>query len=677
MIYTKDQRWIRPLLVLGLFLPIAVCLVFVLGATSTADTPNVNPPVTISDAGETVTMENGVLSLTIRKNDGNLLSLLYKGNNLLRGGQAYWNVYGSTPTSGVPMKTQSKGQPSVFTVTQDPTKNGGDMGEIELLFPYKGADAVSVSTSDGSGKSLPPTEPLDIAIRYTLKRGDSGFYGWTSVSHKPGYPAFDLEACGVCFKLDPQTFDHLTIDSRRNKQMINGYDWMHGTPLNLKEARRMTTGIHQGEVEHKYDYSMLYSETPAYGWSSSTKGLGIWIVNPSIEYISNGPTRVEYTGHIDLKDTPNASPTLLFGWHGFHFGGVAISIGQDENWKKVVGPLYVYCNSDPDPDVMWHDALARADVEKKAWPYDWARMDGYANANDRGTVTGMLTVKDLQQPSATAANAWVGLAAAPYTAIDQQNKPFKVGWETDGKNYEYWVKADDKGAFAIHARPGTYQLYAFTNGILGDYCKSDVTVEAGKPVDLGNLTWVPVRYGKQIWDIGIPNRSAEEFRHGDHYWTWGLYNLYPQEFPNDVNFVIGKSDYSKDWNYAQPPRLGSDGKYTGTTWKITFGMDQIPAGKATLRLGICGTRGSIIDVGVNGHLVGSTGLLPSSGVMHRDGIRGVEYYSDIPFDTSVLTTGTNVMTLTTHARSWTDGVLYDYLRLEIGDGPPANTPNEH
>jgi rhamnogalacturonan endolyase len=640
-----------------------------------ADAPPADPPVTIADAGETVVMENGLLSLTVRKSDGNLLSLVYKGNNLLQGGEAYWNVYGSTPTSGVPVKTQTKGQPTVFTVTQDPTKNGGGIGEFELLFPYKstsGSDETPADTNAG-GKPASPPVPLDIAIRYTLKRGDSGFYGWTSVAHKAGDPAFDLEACTVCFKLDPKTFDHLTIDSRRNKQMINGYDWMHGTPLNLKEARRMTTGIHQGEVEHKYDYNMLFSETPAYGWSSSTKDVGLWIINPSTEYISNGPTRVDYGGHIDLKDSPNANPTLLLIWHSFHYGGTAISVSQNEDWKKVIGPFYVYCDSGATPDAMWHDALSRAEVEKKAWPYDWAKMDGYANAADRGAVTGSLTVKDPQQPSATAANAWVGLAAPPYMATDQQNKPFNVAWETDGKNYEYWVKADDKGAFTIHARPGTYELYAFNNGIFGDYSKADVNVTAGKTLDLGNLTWVPVRYGKQIWDIGIPNRSAEEFRHGDHYWTWGLYNLYPQEFPNDVNYVIGKSDYAKDWNYVQPPKQTADGKYEGTTWKITFDMPTIPPGKATLRLGICGTRNTTIDVGVNGHPVGSTGLLPSSGVMHRDGIRAVEYYSDIPFDTSLLTTGTNVITLTTHARAWTDGVLYDYLRLEIGDGPPPTT----
>jgi rhamnogalacturonan endolyase len=431
----------------------------------------------------------------------------------------------------------------------------------------------------------------------------------------------------------------------------------------------MTTGIHKGEVEHKYDYSTIISQTPAFGWSSSTKDVGVWIINPSTEYYNNGVTRVDYVGHIDLKDSPNANPTLLLNWHSFHFGGAVLSIGQDEQWNKIIGPFLIYCNSAATPDDMWKDALTRATTERQAWPYDWAKAPGYANAADRGAVHGTLVVHDPQQTDASARQAWVGLAAAPYTAIDQSNKPVQIAWETDGKNYEYWAQADSSGQFTIkNARPGKYVLYAFNNGILGDFSKADVTVEAGKTNDLGTLAWTPVRYGRQLWDIGIPNRSAEEFRHGDHYWVWGNYNLYPKEFPHDVNFIIGKSDYSKDWNYAQPPVQDASGKWHGPTWKITFYMPKAGSGKATLRLALCGTRDTKIDVTLNGKPIGTTGLVPSSGVMHRDGIRSVEIYCDIPFDGSDLVAGQNVIGLTTaNVRTWTQGVLYDYLRLELND----------
>jgi rhamnogalacturonan endolyase len=522
---------------------------------------------------------------------------------------------------------------------------------------------------------LATPEPLDIAIRYTLRRGDSGVYGWTSVTHKPGYPAFDIEASTVCLKLDPQVFDHLTVDRLRDRQMISGYDWMHGELLNLKEARRMTTGIHKGEVEHKYDYSAMFSQTPAYGWSSTKKNVGVWIINPSMEYINNGPMRIDLTGHIDLKDSPNANPTLLFIWHSFHYGGTVLPISQDESWNKVIGPFLIYCNNGSTPDDMWKDAVGRAAIEKGAWPYAWANMPGYASAAERGAIAGSLSVADPQQPNATAAHAWVGLAAAPYTAIDQQDKPLAITWETDGKHYEYWTQADAAGNFTVkNARPGTYVLYAFNNGILGEFSRADVTVEAGKTRNLGTLNWTPVRYGRQLWDIGIPNRSAEEFLHGDHPWIWGNYNLYRQDFPNDVNFVIGKSNYATDWNYAQPPVQDQSGHWYGPTWKIIFVLPKAGTGKATLRLALCGTRDTTINVAVNGKAVGTTGLLPSSGVMHRDGVRATEIYSDIPFAGRDLVAGQNVIALTTaNVRTWTQGALYDYVRLELDDSASSDS----
>jgi rhamnogalacturonan endolyase len=316
---------------------------------------------------------------------------------------------------------------------------------------------------------------------------------------------------------------------------------------------------------------------------------------------------------------------------------------------------------------MWQDSLARAVQEQKAWPYAWAEAAGYEPAQERGSASGRLVLTDPQAPKANAAGAWVGLAAPPYSADVKQGESTTIDWQTDGKHYQYWVRADAAGRFTIpNARPGTYTLYAFTDGVLGDFSRPDVCIEPGKINNLGELNWTPVRYGRQLWEIGIPNRSAEEFRHGDHYWQWGLYNLYAEEFPHDVDYVIGQSDWRRDWNYAQPPRPDAKGRWTNTTWRIRFALPQVPKGTATLRLAICGARGGPVEVTVNGISIGSTGELPESGVMHRDGIRSAALTErDLKFDTSLLKTGENVVALTKHVRTWTDGVLYDYVRLEL------------
>jgi rhamnogalacturonan endolyase len=187
-------------------------------------------------------------------------------------------------------------------------------------------------------------------------------------------------------------------------------------------------------------------------------------------------------------------------------------------------------------------------------------------------------------------------------------------------------------------------------------------------LDLGQLRWQPQRFGRQLWEIGIPNRSGEEFRHGDRYWQWGLYNDYPEEFPNDVQITIGESDFRKDWNYAQIAR-NSD---SGTTWSIYFNLTNAPQGKATLRMGIAGVsiRGGI-QVSVNNQSAGSTGPMQDTATIRRDGIRGFWSEKNVGFDAALFRSGKNVLRLTIPRGGPTSGVIYDYLRLEIEEAVPA------
>lgn len=630
-------------------LKVAVLIVFVSAGAMSEErsSAGAEPGVVVRDEGSTVVLSNGIVEARILKANANLASLRFRDGELLSRSGGYWNVFGNTP--GQP-KTEAKPAPSEFRITHHPEENGGRLGEVALRFAYRGqAGAV----------------PLTIEIRYAMHRADSGFYGWTIVEHAPGDPAFQIEQSTVVLKLNPGVFDVLTVDRRRRGEMIAGEDWVRGELLNLKEARRITTGKFAGRVEHKYDYAALLSETPAYGWTSTARRVGLWMINPSLEYISGGPIKVELTGHIDGKPALPADPTLLLVWQGCHYGGRPIPIARNDSWRKVVGPFLLYCNADGDHDALWADALKRADREKPAWPYAWAVAPGYEPAEQRGSVRGRLAVRDPQAPSATAARAWVGLARAPYTAQLDGETAIDVDWQVDGKHYQYWARADEQGRFVIpHVRPGEYTLYAFADGILGDFRHDSVPVAAGETAELGTLAWTPRRFGRQRWEIGIPNRSAEEFRHGDHYWQWGLYRRYPEEFPNDVDFVIGRSDWRRDWNYAQPPRPDGRGGWTDTPWRIRFSMPEQPQGEAVLRMAICGVRGGPVEVTVNGRSIGGTGPLPDSGVMHRDGIRGVQIHRDLKFPGQWLQPGENIITLTKRARTWTDGVLYDYLRLE-------------
>ena len=96
---------------------------------------------------------------------------------------------------------------------------------------------------------------LDMEIRYTLGREDHGIYTYAVFTHQPSYGATQLGESRYGMKLNQQVFDWLSIDAQRNAVMPNGHDWDMGTDLNMKEARRLTTGAStRARPEHKYDY---------------------------------------------------------------------------------------------------------------------------------------------------------------------------------------------------------------------------------------------------------------------------------------------------------------------------------------------------------------------------------------------------------------------------------------
>lgn len=610
--------------------------------------------VKLLDGARDFTLDNGIVTARIEKGSGNLESLKYQGRELL----------GSAKPGGYWSHTPARGGGITNSVTINPAANGGERAEVSVKGFYRGTPL-----GNGPGGSA----ACDIEIRYTLGRRDSGLYTYSIFTHRPEYPATSIGEARFCVKLDDAIFDHLTIDSNRNLQMASGSDWDNGTQLNLKEARRLNTGIHAGQVEHKYDYSAVQFDVPAYGWSSTRERIGCWMVNPTTEYLSGGATKVELTGHL--------VGVLLNYWRGSHYGSSSCDIAHGEAWTKVIGPFQLYCNSNGSPDELWHDALAHAAKEASAWPYDWVNGVDYPHKDRRGTVAWQIVLKDSFAPDVKMTNLLVGLAHPDYEVVGDRGQKTTVDWQLDAKHYEFWTRANADGTFAItNVRPGIYTLHAIADGVLGEFTMSNVMVTAGDVTGLmQSLTdpfawnhdgtpklvpvkWQPLRYGPQLWEIGVPDRSAAEFRHGDHYWQWGLYNDYPKDFPDDVNFVIGKSDYHRDWNYAQCPRAD---RPDGTTWSVTFDLPEAPHGNGVLRLALDGVSAKKIEVTMNEKPAGVIDELKDNATIRRDGIRGYWTEHDVKFDASLMTAGKNVLKLTIPPGNPMSGVEYDYLRLEL------------
>ncbi len=682
------------------------------------------PDVTVTENADAFVLANGVVSARIDKRSGNLISLQFNHREMLDTGSrqpGYWS------------HNAARGRP-VDRITIDPQANGGERGEVAIL---------GISNGQPMGGGPGGTVIADIEIRYALGRADSGVYTYCIFAHPANYPATSVGEARFCLKLNDQRFDWMTVDANRNLQMISTYDWNHGTQMNFKEGRRMNTGIYKGEVEHKYDYAANQFNVRAWGWSSSADRVGLWLVNPSVEYLSGGPTKFELSSHRDATfNTKNlnapAPPTLLNYWRGSHYGGTICNLAAGEAWTKVIGPFLIYCNAGGDHTALWHDALAQADKEAAAWPFDWVQGVDYPHRNERAAVSGKIVLDDPEAPGLVISNLLVGLSAPDYApAVISANPrtghrggfglagggddeaamtnqtilpvsgaaensagkgslrlrpnhargggaaggmPRIVDWQNDAKNYEFWVRASGDGSFTIpNVRAGTYSLHAIADGVLGDLTVTNIVVAAGKDLALGKVDWRPVRYGKQLWDIGIPNRSGAEFFKGDDYFHWGWYLKYPKLFPQDVNYVIGQSDFRKDWFFEQVPHNEDPGNLTGsgqgraTTWTITFNLPAAPHGKATLRLAICGVGVRTLSVGLNGQPLGSISGLTYNGTISRDGIGGYWSEHDLAFDAARLSAGKNVLALTVPAGGLMNGIIYDYLRLELDENaaPPV------
>ena len=673
-----------------IFVVLAVSALRTAAAAPVVARPKASPPVTVSDDGDAWTMDNGIVKATIDKRSSNMTSLIYRGIETMGPG-GRWE---QRPSGKV-----------TYSLTIDPAQNGGARAEVAM----KGVNG-----------------RMDIEIRYALQHGASGIYTYAIFSHGTNYPAAGEGESRFITQLN-SIFNWLSVDADRNLLQPAPQDLRAGVVIHAKEQRILSTGVYKNSVEHKYSYCAVQYKIPAYGFSSTKEHIGLFFINPSTEYLCGGASKLELVCHMQS--------TILDYWCAGHYaGGACCNIPAGEKWNKVIGPIFVYCNALADPKipsradldtltatsgnstvppawkenatVLWQDALEQAKNQKAQWPYDWVNGVDYPHKEQRGSVTGQLVLNDPQAATTRLLHLAIGLAHPDYPGNDS---PFvrrsgngnRITWAHDGNYYQFWKDGAEDGQFTItNIRPGTYTLHAFADGVLGEFDRTNVTVTAGKTLDLGKIEWKPVRYGKQVWEIGYPDRTGGKFYKGDgeNYWLWGWCVRYGELFPNDITYTIGKSDYHKDWFFEQVPHELSDawknpaakdplhqrfgwvragtpgrdlwrtiGQGRATTWTIKFNMDKAARGKATLRVALAGADGrGGLSVAVNGRDVGT--IYPTAtNALRYNTHTGVWQEHKLTFDAALLKQAENQMQLTVPAGEVTSGVVYDYLRLELDE----------
>ncbi len=594
---------------------------------------DLGPAVKLVRSADEVTLTNGIVKAVIDTENATVVSLLYQGHELVSKSGRHKTIYFSM-SGGRSYETP---QHCIYSVTRA-TANMVDISCDRIYNP------------------LVDKQPWNLDIHFVLRRGNSGLYVYAIVSHPAQFPTASMGEWRMVWSM-PQTkttalLERVYVDNLRHWKMPTPFDFLHSHQMGIKEVVQFTTGQWNGQYDCKYEYSADIGSIPCYGEASDVNNLGAWIVLGSHDYFNDGPVKNDLTA---------ATGLLHLMLYAEHYGGRGFVINHGQSWSKIYGPWFLYLNHKHGGHACWLDAQAQARAERRAQPYNWIANADYPPAGQWGSAQGKFKVEDALQPRVSGAGAWVGLAQPQVAAGN---------WQYQGSAYQYWARADSSGAFTLPAiRPGKYELYAFTAGAVGEYSHTNINIEPGKRLVLGTLVWHVRHPGKVIaWQIGIPNRTAAEFRHGQDYWVPYLFTKFPSEFTNPLDYYVSKGNWSSAWNYAQTTWM-KNGTNKIWKWNIHFSLKSVPRGTSTLTIAFAGAYQGDLNVYVNNTRSPVATVRPADeggNALLREAVHakyGVSYVKVPDLD---LKAGNNVITLApTEVHGGFTNFMYDYLDFEL------------
>lgn len=604
--------------------------------------PMIQAAVTYQDLGGEVLIENGIISVRISKSTAEVKSMKL-------GSQEYLGVSNARGY----FQRNANGS---FT-----TPSGGT---FQLVRQSDDLVEISIRTDDLN------VYPFIFETHYIVRDGESGFYNFIVLEYPDDATHLaNLEQLNLTFRLNPDMFRVAQVKDDLWEEMPSVYEYNLGTQIADATQELLPNSpyaLRRGDpVYTKYNMSVSFEDLPVYGTCSVGSGYGFWQVTPSHEFLNGTPTTIELTVH-----QTSTTPVCLRTVTGAHFGSGTVSFDAgDAGWTKVYGPWFMYLNKGNSREAMWEDAKAMGATHKTYWPYDWMSHEAYPV--ERPDVTGTLNV--------TTGESLDG--ALVFLAKNEDDDT--PNWQKQSKDYTFWTHADENGNFTIPSvRLGDYSLYAAVDGLPGVYELEGISVDesTGAELDLGELYWSLDRYGKTVWQIGIPNRDSTEFLKGDDYRHWGvLWEPYREAFPDGVNYVIGESDWSTDWYFVHPSDSTESGTYSAGTWTIKFNLDEVPEGQCHLRLGIAGSRDASLAIFINDSFepVVSQYLNNGQGAP-RSGSRGYVEELIVPFSPSQLKVGENTFYVIQMKAKRFSNLHWDYLRLVFPDeGEPLTLDMEN
>lgn len=630
-----------------------------------------------------ITLSNDRLTTVLAKSGGQIIDLTLDGQDLLG------------PVSG----NAGKGPYLDCSCTPSGFWTPGGTAQLRLI---NGTD--STGTEYGGivmSDTYSPTNQT-LSQYFFLREGEAGLHAFSRLTYFNATTPFlrDLGELRTLFRPNTKLWTHFSTsdgnygplpDNPGDGTMVQDATWYTGDSADdpyTSEYSGYFTKYSLSESWRDHDVHGQFSDGSA---SPDGSTYGAWLVHNTRETYYGGPL------HSDLVVDGIVYNYIVSG----HMGAPMPNITH--GFDRTFGPQFYYFNKgDKDTSLaeLRADAAQYADPEWNAEFYDSIaeHVPNYIPSSKRTILEGKVELPEG--------------AEKPIIVLSENEQDFQLN-VFDTKSLQYWTEINESGDFNIpQVVEGTYRVTIYADGVFGWFIQDDV--EISRSQNKLDFTWSEENAGREIWRIGVPDKSAGEYLHGyapdtskplqpeQYRIYWGAYD-YPEEFPDGVNFHVGEGDEAKDLNYihwsffpSKGNHLRSESYYDNVNnWTVTFDLEkeQLSGAKeATFTVQIAGTKtangnakwtpveGGINNlpwtINVNGGYE-STWLIPywrsgSCGVRSAVACQNVEH--KFVFSSEELREGRNefVLSLPFNASSVETAVLpdalyvqYDALRLEL------------